>query len=74
MSEVITIRVSRQTKEKLRKYNVNVSATVRKALEACLSEMEQKELEERLERVKKASEKIDFELVTKLIREDRESH
>jgi post-segregation antitoxin (ccd killing protein) len=74
MSDVITIRIPRKTKEKLRKYNINVSETVRKALEDCLNEVEQKDLEERLDHAKRFSEKIDFELLTKLIREDRESH
>jgi uncharacterized protein Yka (UPF0111/DUF47 family) len=50
MSDVITIRVPRKTKEKLKKYNVNVSET------------------ERL------GDKIDTQLLTKLIREDRETH
>lgn len=74
MSEVITVRIPRQIKEKLKKYNVNVAAAVRKALEDCINKIEEKELEERLELVKKASEKIDFGLMTKLIREDRKSH
>jgi predicted DNA-binding protein len=74
MSDVITIRIPRKTKEKLKKYNINVSETVRKALEDRLNEVEQKDLEARLDRVKRFGEKIDFELLTKLIREDRESH
>ncbi len=74
MSEVITIRVPRKTKEKLRKYNINISETVRKALDDCLNELERKDLEEKLEHAKCLGEKIDFELVTKIIREDREMH
>jgi post-segregation antitoxin (ccd killing protein) len=74
MSEVITIRVPRKTKEKLKKYNVNVSATVRKALEECLNEIEQKDLEEKLEHAKLLGDKIDPKLFAKLIREDREAH
>jgi predicted DNA-binding protein len=74
MSDVITIRVPRKTKEKLKKYNVNVSETVRKALEDCLNEIEQKDLEEKLEQVKRLGDKIDTQLLTKLIREDRETH
>jgi len=72
---VITVRVSKKTKEKLKKYNINVSDTVRKMLEECVEELEQKELEERLERIKKRfGDKIDSETIVKLIREDRESH
>ena len=67
--------MSKKTKEKLKKYNINVSDTVRKMLEECVEELEQKELEERLERIKKRfADKIDSETIVKLIREDRESH
>lgn len=74
MSDVITIRVPRKTKEKLKKYNVNVSEAVRKALEQCLNEIEQKDLEEKLDNIKQFGDKIDPELLAKLIREDREAH
>jgi predicted DNA-binding protein len=74
MSDVITIRVPHKTKEKLKKYNINVSEMVRKALEKCLNEIEQKDLEEKLDRVKQLGDKIDPELLAKLIREDREAH
>jgi hypothetical protein len=72
---VITVRVSKKTKAKLQKYNVNVSETVREMLEKCVKELEQKDLEDRLERIKdRFSDKIDSEMIVKLIREDRESH
>jgi len=38
----ITIRVPQKVKEKLKKYNVNVSETVRKALNECLEELDKK--------------------------------
>ena len=72
---VITIRVPLQIKEKLKKYNVNVSETVRKVLDECLKELERKDLEEKLEQVKKnIGDKINSELLAKLVREDRETH
>ena len=72
---VITVRVSKKTKAKLQKYKVNVSETVREMLEKRIKELEQKDLEDRLERIKERfSDKIDSEMVVKLIREDRESH
>jgi mRNA-degrading endonuclease RelE of RelBE toxin-antitoxin system len=72
---VITIRVPRKVKEKLKKYNVNVSETVRKALDKYLEELERKDLEEKLEQVKEhIGDKIDPELFAKLVREDRETH
>jgi mRNA-degrading endonuclease RelE of RelBE toxin-antitoxin system len=72
---VITIRVPRKVKEKLKKYNVNVSETVRKVLDKYLEELERKDLEEKLEQVKEhIGDKIDPELLAKLVREDREAH
>jgi hypothetical protein len=70
---VITIRVAREIKEKLEKYNVNVSETVRKLLDKYLVELELKNLAERLELLReRLSNKIDPKLVAKLVREDRE--
>ena len=72
---VITIRVPRKVKEKLKKYNVNVSETVRKVLDKYLEELERKDLEEKLEQIKeRTSDKIDPELFAKILREDRETH
>jgi len=71
---VITIRVTREIKEKLKKYNINVSETVRKLLEKYLVELEFKNLAERLELLKeRLSGKIDPKLVAELVREDRET-
>jgi hypothetical protein len=71
---LITIRVARSIKEKLEKYNVNVSETVRKLLDKYLIELELKDLEERLERIReRVSDKTDPGLVAKLVREDREA-
>jgi hypothetical protein len=71
---VITIRVAREIKEKLEKYNVNVSETVRKLLDKYLVELETKNLAERLELLKEhLSSKIDPKLIAKLVREDRET-
>ncbi|MEM2122978.1 MAG: hypothetical protein QXE79_05005 [Candidatus Bathyarchaeia archaeon] len=70
---VITIRVTKEIREKLEKYNVNISETVRKLLDKYLMELELKDLEERLERLReRLSNKIDPKLVAELVREDRE--
>jgi hypothetical protein len=74
MSETITIQIPRKTKEKLKKYDVNISEVVLKALEKCLCEIEKKDLQEKLERLKQFDYKINPELLAKLVREDRESH
>jgi hypothetical protein len=71
---VITIRVAREIKEKLEKYNVNVSETVRKLLDKYLVELELRNLAERLELLReRLSSKIDPKLVAKLVHEDRET-
>jgi hypothetical protein len=71
---LITVRVARSIKEKLEKYNVNVSETVRKLLDKYLVELELRDLEERLERIReRLSDKIDPGLVARLVREDREA-
>jgi hypothetical protein len=71
---IITIRVAKEIKEKLEKYNVNISETVRKLLDKYLVELELKDLEERLERLReRLSNKIDPKLIAKLVREDREA-
>lgn len=71
---LITIRVARNIKEKLEKYNINVSETVRKLLDKYLVELELKDLEEKLDQIReRLSDKIDPQLVAKLVREDRET-
>jgi len=70
---VITIRVTREIKEKLEKYNIKVSETLRKLLEKYLVELEMKNLAERLESLKeRLNNKVDPKLIAKLVREDRE--
>ena len=69
------LRQAKEVKEKLKKYNVNVSETVRKALDERLEELEQKDLENKLEHAKKClGGKMNPEQLAKLIREDRETH
>jgi len=49
---VITVRVSREIKEKLRKYNINVGETLRALLDEYLVELKSKDLSERHELLK----------------------
>jgi len=71
---IITIRIAREIKEKLEKYNVNISETVRKLLNEYLAELESRDLKEKLERVReRLSYKIDPKFIAKLVREDRET-
>jgi hypothetical protein len=71
----ITIRVPQKVKEKLKKYNVNLSETIRKALDECIDGLERKDLEEKLEQIKQhTGHKIEPQSFAKLLREERESH
>jgi len=71
---LISIRVARNIKEKLEKYNINVSETVRKLLDKYLVELELKDLEEKLDQIReRLSDKMDPQLIAKLVREDRET-
>lgn len=71
---IITIRVTREIKKKLEKYDVNISETVRKLLDKYIVELELKNLAEKLESLKeRLSGKIDPKLVAELVREDRET-
>jgi len=70
---IITIRVTRDVKEKLEKYDVNISETVRKLLDKYLLELELSDLAERLEKLREhLSGKIDPKIVAEIMREDRE--
>ena len=72
---IITVRVPDEIKKKLEKYNVNVSETVRRFLSEYLSELEMRDLAERLEALRKRlSDKINPELIADLVRQDRESY
>jgi len=70
---VITVRVTREIKEKLEKYGVNTSETVRELLDKYLSELELSTLAERLDLLReRLGSKIDPKTVANLVREDRE--
>ena len=70
---IITIRVARELKEKLEKHDVNISETVRELLEKYLTELETKNLAQKLELLRDhLSSKIDPKIVAQLVREDRE--
>ncbi len=69
----ITIRVTEEIKEKIDKYNINVSETVRTLLDGYLSELESKDLADRLELLReRLGNAVDPKLVAELVREDRE--
>jgi len=70
---IITIRVSEEIREKIDKYNINISETVRTLLDEYLSELESKDLADRLELLReRLGDAIEPGHVAELVREDRE--
>jgi antitoxin component of RelBE/YafQ-DinJ toxin-antitoxin module len=71
---VITVRVTREIKEKLEKYGINTSEAVRELLDKYLLELELNTLAERLDLLReRLGSKIDPKTVANLVREDREA-
>ncbi|MEM0118366.1 MAG: hypothetical protein QXV32_07945 [Conexivisphaerales archaeon] len=48
MSEIITVRIDRETRKKIKKYRIKVSKVVRAALRAEIRKKERQELKERV--------------------------
>ncbi len=72
MTEIVTVRVQKTLKEKTRKYKIDVSKTVRAALEAEIKKHEQEELSQALSDIKTILQKIPDEEIVKAIRESRD--
>ncbi len=64
MSEIITVRVEKKLKEKIRQHGINVSETVRMALEDEVKRLENAELSRAISEMKLVLDKIpDAEIV-----------
>ena len=72
MSEVITVRVKKSLKEKKRKHKINVSKTVREALEDEVKKRENAELAQAISQMKAVLEKIPDDEIVRAIRESRD--
>ncbi|MCL1978327.1 MAG: type II toxin-antitoxin system CcdA family antitoxin [Candidatus Bathyarchaeota archaeon] len=65
MSEIITIRVEKTLKDKIRQHKINISETVRTALEDEIRKIENAELSNAINEMKLVLEKIpDAEIIT----------
>jgi post-segregation antitoxin (ccd killing protein) len=65
MSEIITVRVEKTLKDKIRQYKINVSETVRLALEDEVNRIENAELTDAINQMKMVLNKIpEAEIVT----------
>jgi post-segregation antitoxin (ccd killing protein) len=72
MSEVITVRVKKSLKEKIRKHKINISKTVREALEDEVKKRENAELAQAISQMKAVLEKIPDDEIVRAIRESRD--
>ncbi len=72
MSEVVTVRVEKRLKDRLRKYKINVSEKVRQLLEEEVQRHERDELAKAVAEMKTLLNKIPDEEITRSIRESRD--
>jgi len=68
MSEVLTVRVDKALKEKIRKYKISVSKITRQALEEEIKKRERQELTGAIIEMKTLLEKIPDEEILKAVR------
>jgi antitoxin CcdA len=72
MSSVITVRVDRETKRKIKKHGINVSETVRKALQREISKREEQSLQRAVVEAGAILRKIPERDIVRVIRESRD--
>lgn len=72
MSDVVSVRVPKELKEKMKKYHVDWSSEIRRFIEERIKTLEFLEVLDKIEeRVKKRKTRVDS---AELIREEREKH
>ena len=72
MSEVVTVRVDKALKEKIKKYKISVSKITREALEEEIKKKEKQELTNAINEMKTILQKIPDDEIVKAIRESRD--
>ncbi|MBM3897344.1 MAG: hypothetical protein FJ358_02310 [Thaumarchaeota archaeon] len=72
MSDVITVRLDRRTKEKIKKFDINISEAVRRALEEEIRRHETEELTRKLKEMKRILKKIPDKELVRVVRETRD--
>ncbi len=71
---VLTVRVPEKLKKELKRYGINVSEVVRRALEEEIRRKKLEELRKELVETSKAMRALSKEKWVELIREEREEH
>ncbi len=72
MSAVITVRVDKETKDKIKKHRIKVSETVRNALRKEIRDKEKEELQGALREAGQILRKIPEKEIIRAVRESRE--
>ena len=72
MSEIITVRVEKTLKDKIRQHKINVSETVRLALEDEIRKIENAELSNAISEMKLVLEKIPDAEIVSVIHDSRD--
>lgn len=71
--ETVSAKIPTELKEKINRYDIPVSETIRQALEEEVKRREIEELRKRAAELKPLFDKISTEEVVRMIREDRDS-
>jgi hypothetical protein len=72
MSDVLTVRVSKALREKVRRYGISVSKITREALEEEIRKHERRELADAVGEMKTLLSKIPDDEIVRAIRESRD--
>ena len=72
MAEVITVRVDKTLKQKIRRHNINVSKTVGAALEKEVQKREDEEFIQAITEMKSILQSIPDNEIVRIIRESRD--
>ena len=72
MSEVVTVRVDKTLKKKIKKYRISVSKITREAIEEEIKKHERQELADAVSEMKTLLNKIPDDEIVKAIRESRD--
>ncbi len=72
MSEIVTVRVKKSLKEKIKKYRISISKTVRDALEDEVKKSEMAELVNAINEMKLILNKVPDDEIVRAIRESRD--
>jgi antitoxin CcdA len=73
LSDVITVRVDHEIKQKIKKHRINVSQTVRKALQKEIAKKEEETLQRAFDEAGRILRKIPEKEIVRVLRESRQA-